>query len=170
MQALKTRVPCLCLHLGDNEMRALMWQIAARGYRHESKVMKPGECAEVCDYVIGETVTLDQPLNVRVLIAAFSYYLQWREGDARCHWTVLTAAYLRERAAILRSQVGISPRADDKAREQRIARDILDQTDDAEEQFRMWAERTGGKSRATWYRRKSEVERGDSQDSQIPEI
>jgi hypothetical protein len=58
---------------------------------------------------------------------------------------------------------------DNKAREQRIARDILSQANDAGVQLRMWKELTGGMSRATWYRFKRDVERVDFQDSQIQE-
>jgi len=48
LQALKTRIPCMHLQPGDNELRALMRHVALKGFEHGGLKMDPVECSEVC--------------------------------------------------------------------------------------------------------------------------
>jgi hypothetical protein len=103
--ALKTRVPCMHLQPSNNELRALMRQVALAGFRHDSRAMTVPECVEVCEFIITASLSLHRPLDMRLLINCFCDYLQWREGEAGVHWQDAVAARVRERPTAFQNPV-----------------------------------------------------------------
>lgn len=155
LQAVRTRIPCMEFQVTDQEMRALMRDVALRGYTGETGTLTPAQCLEVCDFVIEESSTLRRSLDMRLLSNGFRDYLQWASRNAGCHWKDLVAARLRERLTMFRGEVRIA-RADKKDREQQIAAEIRAATGDRGKRAQLWKERTG-KSEKALYRRLSEV-------------
>jgi hypothetical protein len=125
MQALKTRIPCMHLQPGDNELRAMMRQMSLRGFEHEGRKLEPQECLEVCEYVVCESLALHRPPDLRLLVNAFCDCIQWQEGDAGVHWHDLVAARVRERPTWFRDEVVLGPRAARKKQELEVAREIM---------------------------------------------
>jgi hypothetical protein len=160
LEALKTRVPTLLLEPTDNELRALMRQIAAGGYEWGRRRMDADECHEVCEFLISESAQLHGPLDVRLLVRAFRDYLQFEAGHAGSHWKNLVATAVRGQVTTLRGPVQLGSRADRKQAELDTLRDILASTNDRQERLRLWQERTG-KSEKSLYRRLAEL-RADS--------
>ena len=157
LTALKTRVPYLLLQPTDNELRAMMRSVAARGYELAGQVMTTDECGQVAEFVIGESLSLHRPLDLRLLIGAFGDYLQWSAADAGVHWRDLVAARIRERPPTFRYPVATGPREDRLQAERTVAREILASGLRGQEAVRSWKERTEGSSQAAFYRRCAEV-------------
>jgi len=161
LQAVKTRIACLHLEVTVHEIRALMRQVAGRGYHHDSLHLDPADCREVCEFVIQEAASLRRSLDMRLLINSFNDRLQWEEEDAGCHWKDLVGARLRERPAATQGRTRLQSRESRKQEERTIVADILASAKDPQEQKRLWSERTG-KSPAAWYRRLAEFGEGNS--------
>jgi hypothetical protein len=160
LQAVKSRVRSMCLQPTNDEVRALMRAIATRGYEHENgERIDAEECMRICEFVIAQYLSLQQPLNLRMLIKAFSLYLQWEEGHATVDWRDAVAADVRDRPTWFRHELSLCSRAERKRRELEIAREILGQTEEAVERQRLWLLRTG-KSPASFYRRCEDLRRG----------
>jgi len=161
LRAIKTRIACLHLEATVPEIRALMRQVAARGYDHGGLQLESAACLEVCEFVITQAAALRRSLDMRMLINALADRVQWEEADAACHWQDLVAASLRESPAALRKGEEFLTRAARKQWERQVIAEILAKTSDAQERRRLWAERTG-KSPAAWYRRLAELGGEDS--------
>jgi hypothetical protein len=160
LQALKSRIPHMCLQPSDAQMRALMRHIAAKGFEHDGLTLGPDECREVCEFVIAESLSLHFPLNVRLLVNSFLDRLQWSECESGVHWKDMVAAAIRERPVFFKEEVVVGSRAARKAKELEIVREIRAQTNDRHERLRLWTERTGGKSEKSLYRRLAELDDG----------
>jgi hypothetical protein len=156
LRAVKTRIACLHLEVTADELRALMRDVARKGYEHRGIRLEPATCREVCEYIIEQSLSLTRSLDMRLLINSFHDRLQWEESDADCHWRDLVATRLRERPA---TDGGSKPgsRNSQKRSERAIVEEILKSSTNPQEQVRLWSERTG-KSQAAWYRRRAEVE------------
>jgi hypothetical protein len=157
LRAVKTRIPVLHLEVTAHELRALMRSVALKGYEHEGVPMTPGECMEVCNFIIDQSVALRRSLDMRLLIGGFADYLQYQEVDSGCHWHDLVAARIRERPTAFEQEVRSGSRSARKAQEQEIVRRIVAQTKDRHERLRLWQEAVN-KSEAALYRRIGELE------------
>lgn len=163
VEALKTRIPCVRLDATDEELRALMRSVSAKGYSLNGYAMGPAECAEVCGFIEEQLYALRSPLSLRLLVNGYAAYLQWAAGLSGTHWHDMMRGEIREQApqsftrpVTIRKPPG---RADRKAEHHRIVRDILARTGDPDGWLRMWGEQTSlGKS--AFYERKREVECG----------
>lgn len=122
--------------------------------------MTTAECSEVAEYLISESLKLQQPLNLRLLDIAYGFYVQFQIGESAQHWHDRVAAQLTKRF----SKSPLHP-VDDSGctaldrleRDRAIVIKILDETSDPQEQVRLWCDRTG-KGQSTFYKRKKEVE------------
>ncbi len=160
-KALATRVASLELSVNDQEIAALMRDVALRGYRRGDHVLDPPECIEVADYIIGESIRLNRALDMRMLINAFADRLQVEDHDAGCSWTDLVFSTICGRPSVLDDVEPVGVREQKRARELEIARELCGLP--AQERLREWRRRTG-KSRAEMYRREKELGRVDALD------
>jgi hypothetical protein len=158
-QAIMTRIAHMMLDLSDNEVRALMCDLAAHGFSVDGRQMSPEECMEVVEYLIGQSGQLQRQLDLRLMENCYSDYLLWQNGDSGCHWHDLVATRLRQRPTYFRHPVATGPERIRQAREADLdlARQVRDTTSNAKEREQLWHELSGGQSRATWYRRLGEI-------------
>jgi hypothetical protein len=165
MEAVTTRIPVIHLTASDAEVRAMMRQMAREGYEDAGgNCLTPGECLAVAEHVIEQCQGLDRTLDLRLLLNSYEDYLQWSENESGLHWRDLVGTRVRQRPAGIRLPVDVaaigSSRATADARQKAdldIAREIAAATKDPEQRLAMWVARTG-KSRATLYRRLSELD------------
>lgn len=161
VQALKTRIACVHLTATDEEIRALMRFVSARGYTLNGRTMTPTECAAVCAFVEHEMHMLQSPPSMRLLINGFAAYLQWAAGQSGTHWHDMIRAEIREQAPpVFKHAVAIRKppsRAERIAEHQQVVREILAHTADRKQRLELWTERTG-LAHTAFYARKAEVE------------
>ncbi|MFM7149610.1 MAG: hypothetical protein ACKO23_07185 [Gemmataceae bacterium] len=135
------------------EIQAKMRDISRRGFRSNPVRLNPEKCLEVCEYLIEQTLEIPQHISFRLLENGFrDYYLAEIEG--RDDWKNLVSMRLLK---TLDSSTSKSSRAEIKEKLKVIVRSILDKEKDKKLQVKLWAEQTG-KSQATFYRYKKELE------------
>lgn len=164
MQALATRVPLALIDPSDNEIQAMMRSISTKPYQHLDRngllhVMSPNQCSEVCEYIIAQSGRLHHPMDLRLLVHGFHDFIQWDASDAANHWHDLVLSRIRDRpttTTATTSRPMIGSRSERIAQELAIVRQIVAATSDTDEQVKRWHDETG-KSRATWFRRRSEI-------------
>lgn len=164
VEALKTRIPCVHLTATDEEVRALMRSVSARGYTLRGSTMTPAQCGEVCSFVEAQMHMLRSPPSMRLLINGYAAYLQWSAGLSGTHWQDMIRAEIREQAPqVFKHAVAIRKplsRAERIAKHQQIVRGILAKTTDRERRLELWSEETG-LGHTAFYARKAEVEAGE---------
>ncbi len=161
LRALATRIAVYRLDVTDGELRAMLYELAAKGYRRDGKlVLEPEPCGEVARHLLAECQAARCPLDLRLLINAYGDYLLWESGKSGSHWHDLVSASVREAVAHFRHEIDASPAEEKKARRRQLVREIIGATADAKEQERQYIERTGH-SRADFFRRKREIESGE---------
>jgi len=158
LEAVKSRVHYLKYSPTDEQLAALMMEVARHGWPITSPKLTPGECLEVAVFLIGECQRLGVRLDMRLLVdKAFPDYLQHREGDTEAHWKDLVLTTLEEQLIDLTHTKAEAPsRHAQKEIEHEIIRQLIDEFSDREEQVAAWIERTG-KSERAFYRRLKEV-------------
>lgn len=161
MEALATRVPCLEINLGDQEIAALMRKVASEGYQRGSLKLDAEECIEVAQFIITESAQLNRALDMRLLVNAFADRLQADDHDAGCDWQDLVYSTLCGRPVVMGDVETAGIRQRNRERELEVARELVGV--EPVRRLRIWQERTG-KSQATLYRRLSELARADSLD------
>jgi hypothetical protein len=161
LRALATRISVMRLEVTDAELAALMRDLAAGGYGRDGKqLLEPEKCREVTEHLIRECQTAGCPLDLRLQENSYLDYLLWEADHAACGWQDLVTARVHEAARHFRQQINTLSQEERRAQRRGIVREIVRQTDDADEQLRLYQERTG-KSRADYFRRKREVESGE---------
>lgn len=158
LDAVKTRIAYMQLVVSDNELIALMRKVSAGGFRVGGVGMGPGECLEVCEYLVDQARGLNRQLDMRILVNGFKDYLQWRECESGCHWRDMVATRLKERPIAVEEAKTFTERDAQKQSELEIAREVAAATADRQERFRLWKEKTG-KSEPTLYRRLEELKK-----------
>jgi hypothetical protein len=154
LQALKSRVHYLPYDPTDEQIIALMRAIAARGWRS----LSPKDCLEVAEFLIGQSRSLNTPLDLRMLVdKAFPDFLQYRNGDAETHWKDLIRITLREQVIDLThtAQAKLSRQAT-KEKEQVLVRKIMDAYESKQDRITAWTSMTN-KSERAFYRRVEEL-------------
>lgn len=161
VEALKTRIPYVHLAATNEELRALMGSVSAKGYTLNGHTLTPAQCGEVCAYIEEQMHMLRSPLNMRLLINGYAAFIQWAAGESGTHWHDMVRGQIREQAPqVFTRAVDIrkpASRAEKKAEHQRIVIEILAQATDREQRLALWRERTGLEHTA-FYARKAEVE------------
>jgi len=158
LEALKSRVHYLHYDPSDEQIAALMWQVASKGWTCGSHTMEPDECLEVAEFLIGESERLDARLDMRLLVdKGFPDYVQWRSGDTEAHWRDLVVTTLEQRLVDLKHTGTLRlSRTELKEQEHQIIREIVDEFTTRDERVAAWSERTGKSERAL-YRRLREM-------------
>jgi hypothetical protein len=147
------------------ELTALMRDLANRGYWHNDKVViEPQECLEVTEHLLKECRLAGWPLDLRLQQKCFQTYLQWESDWSDSHWRDLVVASVRESTQHFRHESNTAPREDRKVHRRNILRDIMSQTTNPKKMEEDYVKQAKA-SRADFFRRKREVERGDFDES-----
>lgn len=164
LRALATRIEVHRLEATEPELAALMRQVAAKGYRLDSRVgIGPEECLQVTEYLLKECRAAGCPLDLRLQQKAFQSYLQFAADCSVSHWEDLVAASVREATCHFRHEPNTATPEARKAERRNVIRAIMAESVDATEQERLYKQRTK-MSRADFFRRKREVETGEFDD------
>lgn len=160
LQALKSRLHYLCYDPSDEEIAALMRQIAMHGWPQNKPTLTPDECLEVTEYLIAESKRLTSRLDIRNLVdKGFPDFFQHRCGHTETHWKDLVTTTLEEGVRNLRHSSSPIPksRTNQKEEEYRVIRQILEEFQSPQERLTAWNARTKGKSSRAFYRRCKEL-------------
>jgi hypothetical protein len=125
LTALKSRVHYLGFEPNDEELAALMLDLAASGWPAKQPRLSPAECGQVAAFLIEEARRRDVPLDLRQLVdKAYPDYLQHRSGDTEVDWRDLVIASLEGQVVELRHTSTIRPtkRKEQKESEQELLR------------------------------------------------
>jgi hypothetical protein len=159
LQALKSRVHYLAFDPSDDQIAALMHEIAASGWPADAPVLTPDDCVEVTDFLINESRRLGHRLDLRALVdKALPDRLQWESGNAESHWKDLVLSVLQERVGELKhTPLGNGHvRQSRREAESQIVQNLLATYPSRTEQLAAWSEQTG-KSARCFYRRLGEI-------------
>jgi hypothetical protein len=160
IQAILSRIPSLSFAPGAHHIRAMMRHLARRGHVGAAGRMSPRECVEVVEYVIDLAVQREYHLDLRVLDHAYGYYLSDVAGGGRTDWRDLMKFHFQ--SALTRfdhtppaaGPTRLGGRQAKFEREVAIALEIDAMPGLTEEdRLRLYEERAGAGSRATYYRR-----------------
>jgi hypothetical protein len=149
LKAIATRINPTHLHVTNAEAAALMRQVAAKGHQAGNLALTPVACSEVAEFIIGESLSVDRRLDLRLLVNSFADRILWEQDRAEAHWKELVKSRLHERVVAVKRS-----REAGMADEREIARRIKDMP--RAERTAKWKELTG-KSEPALYRRLSEV-------------
>jgi hypothetical protein len=127
--------------------------------RYQNQIETKTLC-EICEFVIAQCRQAQRPLDLRLFDNACATYLLGKSDIAHLHWEDLVTIQIRQAASQLRHGVVLPSGEERRAKQRDIARAILQETEDPEEQVRLWKQRTK-RGRSTFYRRKAEVENGE---------
>lgn len=158
LRALATRIEVYRLEVTDDELAALMRDLARKGYRlHDNVGIGPEECLQVTEFLLKECRATGCPLDLRLQQKAFRTYLQYAADCSVAHWEDLVAASVREATCHFRHEPNTASPEVRKARRRNVIRDLIAAGDDAKKQEEEYMKRTGS-SRADFFRRKREVQ------------
>jgi hypothetical protein len=125
LRALASRIAVHKLQISDAEMCGHMRRIARQGWSRYQHKLEAALCSEVCELVIAECRQARCPLDLRLLDHACTDYLLWEASNSHLHWTDLVTTRVQQAAAHFRHEVSTLSRAEQKARERDLVRDIL---------------------------------------------
>ena len=155
INAIKSRVQSLNYNPTDDQISALMRQIAAKGHQLDGEKMSPKECEKVCDFLLERCRKLETHPDVRMLIdKAFKDYLLWRMGESETHWHDLINSALEDQLVTLTHpiDVHVPSKQEEEAFELDTLEDILKQFSTHDERLNVFMSATG-KSKRTYQRR-----------------
>lgn len=158
LEALKSRVHYLKYSPTDEQIAALMMEVAKKGWPSDDQKLTTDECREVATFLIAESQRINVRLDMRMLVdKAFPDFLQHRDGDCEAHWKDLIRTSLEEQMVELtHTKAEESSRQACKEQEQEIVREIMATLSDRHQQLAEWTARTG-KSERAFYRRLKEA-------------
>ena len=103
-----------------------MRQITLDGYPKGSNLLEPAQCLEVAEFIISESAKISRRLDLRLLVNSLEDRLQTEDFEAGCTWEDLVASRIRERASITEPVQSFQTRAQRKAQQLQIAREIVE--------------------------------------------
>jgi hypothetical protein len=150
LQALKSRVHYLKYDPNDEQIEALMLDVASRGWSQGRRRMTAEDCREVADFLIPESSRLGVRPDMRLLVdKAFPDYVLHQSGFTDVHWKDLVTTTLEAQLVELRHTPVVKPnRRDTKEDEHQVIREIVAQFSDARDREVAWQKRTGKSYRA----------------------
>jgi hypothetical protein len=152
LRALKTRVPCMHFQPTNEEVAALMRQVAGQGHRHGPYQLTPDECLEVAEEIIARSRRLQRNLDLRLLVNGLQDRLQYMNGASEADWRHLLDSRMKER--VIPAAGEYMSRAVRNDHELAIVRRIAHLP--RQERLVAWKRETG-KSEAALYRRLTNV-------------
>jgi hypothetical protein len=160
LRALASRIAVQRLDVTEAEMAAHIRRVASAGFERGKHKLDPEQSRTVAEFVIEKSKRLNCPLDLRIFDNACLEYLQWEHDYTDCHWQDLVENRIRQTVEHFRHDLTGQSRKQRLAAHREIVRDICQQTEDNQERYRLWRERTG-RSQASFYRRKQEVDLGE---------
>ena len=161
LRAMATRIEVHRLEVSDAELTALMWHLAAQGYRGPGGVgLSAEECGRVTAHLLKECRAAGAPLDLRLQQKAFQSYLQHAADCSVTHWEDLVAAGVREATVHFRHQPNTASPEARKADRRNALRRLRVTTPDDRGLLEAYRAETGA-SRSDYFRRKQEVEGGE---------
>jgi hypothetical protein len=157
LRALATRIILHKLDVSDDELQAEMRRIAGQGWSRGRHRLDTDTCLLVCEFLIGQCLASQCPIDLRLLDNACLDYCQWDNDQSILHWRDLVAHRVQQTVTQVREEISTLSREQKAQRYRQIVRDILASTQDAQEQVNLWRERTG-KSQSRFYAYKAQVE------------
>ena len=163
LRALATRIEVLGLEVTEAELAARMHEVAIQGYRVDGKtVIEPDVCLEITEHVLGECRAAGCPLDLRLQQKSFQTYLQWESDLTTLHWKDLVAVSVREAAHHFRHEPNTLSQEDKRKQKRNFIRELMQQfPDDKSSQEEQYVTVAKKGSRADFFRRKGEVDRGE---------
>ena len=156
-EAIRNRVHCFNYDPTDEQISALILDIAAKGHRFKDCKLPPEDCTDVAKYLLHECRRLGHHPDVRLLVdKAFKDYILWLSGNSENHWKDLVTSAIQERLAEPHHVEHPKTRSDRVAAECRLARDIAAKHQERSERLAAWKEQTN-KSERAFYRRLKDV-------------
>ena len=147
LDALRSRLHYLKYDPSDEQIEALMRDVAAKGWSQGRLTMTADESLEVCEFLIGESKRLGVRLDMRLLVnKAFPDFVLHRRGHAKVHWRDLVITTLEAQLVELKHTP--KTRKDTKDEEHRLIQEIVAQFSDPKDQLAAWQEKTGKSYRA----------------------
>jgi hypothetical protein len=157
LRALATRIIVHKMDVTDEELQAQMRRIARQGWSRGRHQLDADTCSLVCEYLIGQCLASQCPIDLRLLDNSCLAYCQWDNDHSSLHWRDLVAHRVRQTVTQFREEISSLTREQRAQRYRLIVRDILAATQDAQEQVKLWREQTG-KSKSRFYVHKAQVE------------
>lgn len=155
LNAFKSRVNTLNYDPGDAHLGARMLETASVGVGS----LPPVAAIEVARYLIGEMLRLGCRFDLRLFFnKAVASYQQWKDDATESNWRDLVTASIEEHLVAVRHADESAPesRADRKAAEHALLRELMTAFEKRDDRVRAWVERTG-KSERAFYRRLAEL-------------
>ncbi len=151
--AFKSRVNVLNYDPSDAQLGALMLNIADTG----PAGVPPADARVVARHVIGESLRLGCPLDLRVFVnKALPCYQQWRDEETESDWRDLVSATIQEHLTQVQHPDRRPGRDERLAGERELVAALVREHPTREARVRAWVERTG-KSERAFYRRLAEL-------------
>ena len=157
--AFKSRVNTMNYNPSDGQLGALMLEIARHGWPSLQPTILPQDCEIIACFLIEEMLRLRVRFDLRLLVdKAFPAYQQWKDNETECHWQDLVTSFIEEQLVELQHSVEApSIRAERKAQEHEILKQILREHRSRRECQEAWSKQTGKSARA-FYRRLAEID------------
>ena len=147
LDALKSRVHYLKYDPSDEQIEALMRDVASKGWSQGRRKIAPDDCLEVCEFLIAESKRLGARFDMRLLVdKAFPDFVLHRNGYAQVHWKDLVITTLEAQVVELKNTP--PSRKATKDEEHRLIQEIVAKFSDPKERIAAWEERTGKSYRA----------------------
>ena len=163
LAALRSRIYCVAYEPSDEQMIALIREIAGRGTRG----LSPRECLQVATYLIEECKRREIRPEIRLFMdKALPDFRLWREERTETHWRDLVSSELEQQLVEIKHEQRDISKAEQIEAERRIARDIYHGFTEPKERVKQWRERTD-KSQATLYRRWDELKEAGQLDEPV---
>lgn len=145
-RALGSRVVMLEHEPSDDEISAFMRQLASQGYED----LTADECMEVAEFVIEETRSNDQRLDLRHLSKAWQDFRQAKHGKSRTSWQDLVRTSLRKQ---INEAVIPMSKAEDIEHQRKLVQELTEKyPHDRAKQLAEWPH-----SKSLFYQRRKEV-------------
>ncbi len=145
-KAVASRVVQLEHEPSDEEIAAFMRHLAFKGY----KDLTPTQCREVVDFVIQETRSLDQRLDLRHLSKGYEDRRQWEHGNAATDWRDLVRTSMKK--TLCEQSEPISKAEEIEQQRQKVKEAIRRFPNDSRKQMDFC-----GLGRSTFYARRREL-------------
>lgn len=156
LNAFKSRVNTLNYDPSDAQLGARMLESASAGVGS----LPPDAAVGVARHVIAEMLRLGCRFDLRLFFnKAVPSYQQWKDDATESGWRDLVTASIEEHLVAVRHDDESAPesRADRKAAEHALLRELRASIATRDERVRAWVERTG-KSERAYYRRLAELQ------------
>lgn len=164
LRALAIRIEVYRLEVSEAELTALMLDLAEKGLHDSGRcVLAAEDCIRVTEHLLKECRSAGCPLDLRLQRKAFQSYRQHAADLSFSHWEDLVAASVREASCHFRHEQDTNSPEAKKAYRRNVVRQVIASFKEAKGQEKEYWKLTG-KSRADFFRRKSEVESGEFDD------